>query len=465
MADDFGAFSNLLLNTKISDNRYPVKGCHIWLPYGYEIKERVFGMVEAHAEDNGYRKYQFPRLIPGDSIRPVTEHIDDFEGHLFWLREKSGVPINVFLNPTGECGVYSMFRRWISSERDLPLRIYQRNSTFRPHKRPDAMLNGDELMDLLEGHSAFATGEEATREFERITEALKMVHYEMGIPYLSLTRPQEGNKPVSVRMVSFETHLPSKNRSFNVGVLYNQDQIYSSAFGVRFSRQNGESDFTHQVTFGLSERGVGAMLDLHRDRYGIRLLSTFAPEQAVVIPVYANGEYPLGYAKSVLERLGQYRTVVEEPGNTPAGKKFAAARQRGVPVRIGIGPDDEKNKTARIYLRTKEEPMSSFPVERLEEEMPRLLASVDSDIRSDAERYLSSKIAYTSNAGEIRDISLDGRIAGFAICESAPCMETIMEYKKGELLGTATAQERKGCVSCGREATNTGYFAKRSSSP
>src|SRR3989338_6078134 len=152
---DFGQFTSLIARAGIVDPNYPVKGCVVWLPDGFQFKEHVFSQIEKEVKQAGYSRYQFPRLIPGKAIRNVTEHIDDFEAGVFWLREKDGTNLDLFLNPTGECGIYTMLRRWVRQESDLPLRMYQIGTTFRPHRRSDVLLNGDEFASLLEAHSAF----------------------------------------------------------------------------------------------------------------------------------------------------------------------------------------------------------------------------------------------------------------------------------------------------------------------
>lgn len=467
-SDNFGSFSNLLLNTGISDNRYPVKGCHIWLPYGFQFKEYVFHTAEAYVEGKGYSKYQFPRLIPGNAIGKVTANIDNFEEGLFWLRRKDETPLNMFLNPTGECGVYTMFQMWIRSEDDLPLRIYQRNSTFRPHKRPDAMLNGDELMDLLECHSAFATKNEADREFESITGMFEDLHERMGIPFLPLRRPSTGNKPVCTEMVSFETYIPSKGRSFNVGVIYNQGQIYSRAFRVEFSGRNGGKSNTFQTTFGLSERGIGAMLDLHRDVYGLRLLPQFAPEQISIIPVYGEKD---GEVKAYVEKLGDYlgksyNVHTYTDNSKKAGKKLATARMKGIPVRIGVSAQNVADSTVRVYLRTQEEPLDNFPAAALNKEMPVFFREIEKRIKEDARQYVQSRISDARERGDIGTIVADHGIARFNWCGDYQCVEAIERNSTGEFLGSHIHDRSNGqCISCGSEGNYLGFYSKRSSSP
>lgn len=468
--NDLKDFKNTLLRAHISDNRYPVKGCHVWLPYGYRLKENIFENIEGLVESNGYQKYQFPRLIPGVSMKPVTECIDDFENSLFWLRRKDGTPIDVFLSPTGECAVYTMFKEWINSKRDLPLRIYQRGSIFRYHSNPIAMLNGDERMDLVECHSAFPSKKEAEAEFIRTVETYQEIIDRLGIPVLPLKRPRWGNKPVFVDMVSFETHLPSKKRAFNVAVVYNQDQIFSKPFNVKFSDEDGNRHYTYQITSGISERIVTAMLDFHRDETGIRLLSEFAPEQITVVPVYkgVRNDEVQNYAGKLGEQLGKsYRVNVDTSReNIHPGKKIAASRTRGVPISIGVSHEDIDRRTSRIYVRTRKPPIDCFPIEKLEQEIPAFFKEINQTLRAESEAYLDSQIIYSSHISEARDIVEENKIARFGFCGKTSCIEHLDRELQGELIGSHIYQKERGvCLSCGEETLDTGFYSKRSDSP
>jgi len=465
---DFGDVVNTLTKAGIIDGNYPVKGCYVWLPYGFELKEKVFSHIEEVVKGQGYQRYQFPRLIPGQAIRKVTKEVADFEDGLFWLRKKDGTNLDLFLNPTGECGVYTMFKKWIRQETDLPLRLYQIGNTFRPHKRPNVMLNGDELTNLLEAHSAFSSKEEADREFLSTIESFKEIHKAMGLPFLALRRPILGNKPVCIDMVSFETYLPSKNTSFNVGVLYNQGQIYSRAFDVIFSDQNGQKDNTHQVTFGISERGLAAMLDLHIDEYGIRLLPAFAPLQIMIIPVYGNDdECALDeYAHKIKGIVKGNYSVAIDSSNKNAGKKFAIARQQGVPVRLGISKYNRDNETVRVYIRTEEEPLEEVPLKSLDKVINDSFPRIQNKLFEDADAFLNSKTFVALNLDEVYESVEGGLIAKMYWCGGLSCLSEMNEKLPGELIGTQFDLNESGsCFVCGKESSSPSYYAKRGASP
>lgn len=467
--ETFGDFTNTLLRAQFIDPRYPSKGGYVWLPDGFSFKENVFRKIEEEIGKQGYRRFQFPRLIPESAIKKVTENVDDFEGGVFWLSDNSGKPFNLFLNPTGECGVYTMFQKWVNQASDLPMRLYQIGTTFRPHTRSDVMLNGDELSNLLEAHSAFATKEDADREFEEMTERLRTVHDSMGIPFLPLRRPLPGNKPVCIDMISFETYLPSKRTSFNVGVHYNQGQIYSKAFDVSFKGPNGKTH-THQVTSGISERGIAAMLDLHKDDQGLRLLPEFSPTQVLVIPVYSKdpGKNQLVNVASeqVIESLKNKYRVEGDYSSRATGKKFAVSRLKGIPIRIGISADDSSNVTTQVYARTREMPLADVSVDQIGAPVSELMGIVRREIVSDASNLLESKVVDTHSIDDTYDAVKSSLIAKMHYCGDSSCLKNLNDSLPGELIGTEIDSKNSGrCLSCGKESSAPSYFSRRGSSP
>jgi len=466
---DFGVFVNYIVKAKIIDSNYPIKGCYVWLPYGFEFKENVFSYIASKVKKMGYERYQFPILIPGETIRKVTKEIANFEDGLFWLRKKEGKNLDLFLNPTGECVIYTMFKKWIKHKSDLPLKIFQICSTFRQHKRADVMLNGDELSNLLELHSAFSSKKESDSEFIKLYEVFKEVHKKMGIPFLALRRPVEGNKPVCIDMISFETYLPSKKCSFNVGVLYNQGQIYSKAFKIEFSNQEGGKNNTHQATSGISERGIATMLDLHKDIHGIRLLPEFAPIQIEIIPVYKgkNDKEVRNYAMKIYSSLkNKYRVKIDDSTNKDPRKKFADARQRGIPLRIGVSKRDSDNETLRIYLRTEEKPVLNFPLKKLEQEIPDYFSQIRQKIIEDSKNFFKSKIFTANNLKEVKKIVDEKNMAKIYWCGSLDCFQKLNKKLPGELIGTEINKSEKGiCLICGKRTDSPSYYAKRGASP
>ena len=270
-------------------------------------------------------------------------------------------------------------------------------------------------------------------------------------------------------MLSYETYLPSKRTSFNVGVHYNQGQIYSKAFDVKFNSAQGTKSNTHQVTFGISERGLAAMLDLHRDEYGLRMLPEFSPSQVLVMPVCKSKDdvsEVYAYAEKVADMLtGDYRTELDLSKRKP-GKKLAEARMRGIPVRIGVSPEDMQEGTARVYLRTEEEPLSYVRLDDLTGQMGPMMDQIRDSIVSDAQSFLESKICDTNSLDDTHDVVASDMLARMHYCGDLSCLDSLSKRLPGEMLGTDLREQYPGtCLSCGKDVQNPSYYSKRGASP
>jgi prolyl-tRNA synthetase len=461
---DYGDLTDLFRDAGLISKGYPVKGCYVWRPFGMRIKTSVFELVTDRFEAADYEQYQFPRLVHGDSIRTVSAEIEDFRSGLYWLRRSDGTPTDVFLTPTGECSVYTMLAKWINHESDLPMRLYQQGPVFRSHSDPRPILSGDEVTDLAEAHGAFATEEAAVEEFDRIHPLFEDLFDRLGIPRLSLKRPKAGNNPVYEDMYSYDTYLPSRGKSCNVGCLYDQRQIYSRALDVSFTDQQGNSDNTYQVTFGISERIVAIMLDLHRDEHGLRLLPSIAPTQVQIIPVY--GEIQKGaldeYARRIESTLSDTYRVDIDDRDTNAGKRLAEARTKGVPVRIGVSAQNRRNGDSRVYLRTQSEPHFGIPLEDLPSTVSAYLQEVREEIISDAETTLNEHVVDCETIENTRTATERGRTARIYWCGDRDCLDELDATLPGELLGRpADASDHGVCLVCGSSAQPAAYFGMR----
>ena len=94
-----------------------------------------------------------------------------------WVTEAgdSKLEERLAVRPTSETIIYEVVRKWIRSWRDLPLRLNLWNNVVRwEFKHPTPFLRGREFL-WNEGHTMFATREEADAEREQIM-GLSLIH-------------------------------------------------------------------------------------------------------------------------------------------------------------------------------------------------------------------------------------------------------------------------------------------------
>lgn len=462
---DSQQFKNLLRKNKILDASYPVKGAHVWLPDGYEFKKLVFSKLETMMKEAGYEQYEFPRLMPGSSLRKIADVVKDFSQSVFWLKDGDR-DTDIFLNPTGESGIYPMLHQWIKFPSDLPLRLFQVGSTFRSHHRPYPLINSDESTPLLEGHGVFETRREVINEFDAVLKILENMHAALAIPYRAVARLPWGNNPVSEKNISFESYFPPKNVSLNIGVAYMQDQIFSRIFDIKFEKKIGEMEHTHQLTFGINERALAAMLAIHSDGYGLRFLPEFAPTQVVIIPKpKLHEDYGvLKYAKRIEEKL-KARIYTDDNRNRTIKQKINHWREKGVPVLLAIEPDNVQSHKVNVYRRNQNR-WETLSADDIRQTVLKYFDEIEKQIREDGEVFLEEKIKTVNSYDELVDLIKQNYMVRFDYCGLPKCGIKLERDSVGEILGIGVGEKAQGkCIGCGNKAIAVGYFSRRAQSP
>ncbi|HID18508.1 TPA: proline--tRNA ligase, partial [Candidatus Bathyarchaeota archaeon] len=126
-------FHDMLSKAEIVDYRYPVKGCGVWLPYGFKLREKILGLIRRLLDESGHQEVLFPLLITEGMLTKEAEHVESFSQQVFWVTRAGGdiLTEKLALRPTSETAIAPMLKLWIRSHVDLPKRIYQVVSTFR----------------------------------------------------------------------------------------------------------------------------------------------------------------------------------------------------------------------------------------------------------------------------------------------------------------------------------------------
>ncbi len=414
----------------------------------------------------GFEEYLFPRLGRRENLEIVLKDIKEFS-KTYWVSTDKEHHL-LYLSPTGETIIYPMFKEWIKNETDLPIKLFQIGSMFRPHKCGNVIINADELTTLLEGHSAHSSEEEAITQFNETTNSMEQIYKKMGLATLKVKRPKYGNNPVFNECVSFEVFLPSHKRSFAVGSSYYQGQIYSKPFGVKFSKSNGLDDFTYQTTFGLSERSMIAELQIHSDVEGLQMMPELSPEQCVILPFFDEGyEKDLtDYVDNISQKLNEIgiRTYIDY-SKKKVTKKW---RERGAPVRIGVDINQKSKETLRTMRRTSNE-LCDISLDTFIETYSQIMSQTANSLYKQSEDILYSHISNAYREGTLRLNLENGQISKVGWCGGESCAKSLEEKFPGEILGTMIEDDHdttiSTCLSCGSEAKEIAYFAKRCTSP
>lgn len=344
-----------------------VKGCMVIRPHGYAIWEKIQRDLDARFKDTGHQNAYFPLLVPQSFIMKEAEHVEGFAPELAVVTRAGGAELEepYVIRPTSETIIGHFFAKWISSHRDLPLKINQWANVMRWELRTRMFLRTTEFL-WQEGHTAHATHDEA------MDEVLQMLHVYGDFSESVLAMPViRGIKTASERFAgALETYsieaLMQDGKALQAGTSHDLGQNFGKAFDVKFQNVAGDLEHVWQTSWGVSTRLIGGLVMTHGDDDGLVLPPRVAPIHAVIIPIHRTEEQKaqvLEAARQLQTELGavdlaperaRYRDfleVVVDDRDMRPGAKFYDWERRGVPMRIELGPRDLESGKVCLKMR------------------------------------------------------------------------------------------------------------------
>ena len=454
-------YHEIIEQAKIMDIRYPVKGLYVWLPYGYKLRNLVYRKLK-EIMDRDHEEVYFPALIPETELRKEGKHIKGFENEVYWITHGGldELDIKLALRPTSETAIYPMFKVWIRSHADLPLRIYQVVNVFRyetKHTRPLIRLR--EITSFKEAHTAHRDYKEAEQNVNLAIQLYKEFYDSLAIPYLVIKRPEWDKFPGADYTIAFDTVMPD-GKTMQIGTVHHLADNFAKTFDIKYETINGDHAYVHQTCYGISERCIAALISIHGDDLGLVLPFSFAPFQFVIIPILYKGKERevMDFAREVFERVKKmgYRAILDDSDERP-GSKYYKWELFGVPVRLEIGPREVENKEVVISFRD-ERVKRKIKVEELSREnVERWASEMFERMRSRAYRSMFEKVKFFDRVDEIAEYMGSG-LALFYLCNRTECGEELEDYIKAGVLGElvempefVNVSEKGRCVICGGE--------------
>lgn len=446
--------------------KYPVKGCGIWLPYGFEIRQRVIEIIREVLYKTGHKEVLFPLLIPKDMLEKEAKHIAGFLGQVYWVTKggEDELDVELALRPTSETPMTYFFKEKISSYRDLPLKVFQIVSVFRYEtEATHPMIRVREVTTFKEAFTFHESKEDALRQLKEAYEAYKEIFDKLGIPYITPERPSWDRFPGAEISITFDTILPD-GKSLQIGSIHYLGQNFSKVFEAKFMKKDGSYDFLHQLSYGISERAVASLILHYMDDVGLILLPSVAPIQIVIVPIIYEKEKEeiINYARSIKDAIetAGYKVILDEGEETP-GEKFYRWERTGIPLRIEIGPKETKEKKVTLVDRKRKR----IIVEELKmfKEIESMLSKLETELREEVKKKMDEKIVFVNYIEEIKKVLEEKKVAMFNICLDEKCGMKIDELIKGaKFLGYDHLRRQQGkCVSCNSETERLGYLARK----
>ena len=348
-------YIDIVLNAKLADYS-PVKGCMVVRPRGYAIWERIQAEFDRRFKETGHQNAYFPMLIPMSFLQKEKEHVEGFKPELAVVTHGGGEELDepYCVRPTSETIIWSKYKDWIQSWRDLPLLYNQWCSVMRWEKRTRLFLRTAEFL-WQEGHTAHETEAEAVEETMRMLGIYKEVaERHLCLPVIAGRKSESEKFAGAVATYCIEAMMQDK-KALQAGTSHFLGQNFGKAFDVQFQSREGRLEYAWATSWGVSTRLIGAIIMTHSDDKGLVLPPSLAPEQAVIVPILKKDSAPavLAYCEKILAELkgAGIRAILDADDTQTPGWKFAEHEMNGVPLRIEIGPRDMEAGKAMVARR------------------------------------------------------------------------------------------------------------------
>jgi prolyl-tRNA synthetase len=398
-----------------------VRGCMVIRPEGFAIWENMQQTLDKMFKETGHTNAYFPLFIPVSYFSKEAKHVSGFAKecavvthHRLTTTDEGQITVDpeaelgepLVVRPTSETIIWSTYRKWIQSYRDLPLLLNQWVNVCRWELRTRPFLRTTEFL-WQEGHTAHATAEEAEAEAMQMLQVYRtFVEEYLAIPVWAGQKTENEKFPGAEHTYTIETMTQDK-RAIQVGTSHNLGTTFSKAFDVTYLSAEGTQEYPFATSWGITTRMIGTLIMVHSDDQGFVCPPRIAPLQVIGIPIYRkDGEKADVLAK--FEQLqqqfkgnGQFSFKVDSRENLSPGFKFNDWELKGIPLRLEIGPRDLKNEKAVLVRRDTGEKIIIDQAE-LETKIPALLEEIHQQLFERAKAFQTENTYDVSSYEELK---------------------------------------------------------------
>lgn len=388
-------YNELVARAELAENS-GVRGCMVIKPYGYAIWEKIQAQLDKMFKETGHQNAYFPLFVPKSMFEAEEKNAEGFAKECavvthYRLKTDPDNPAKLIVDPeakleeelivrpTSEAIIWSTYKNWIQSYRDLPILINQWANVVRWEMRTRIFLRTAEFL-WQEGHTAHATKHEAIAESELMLDVYTtFVEQFMAMPVI------RGRKTESERFAGADDTycieaMMQDGKALQAGTSHFLGQNFAKAFDVKFADKEGKLDYVWATSWGVSTRLMGALIMTHSDDEGLVLPPALAPIQVVIVPINVTEEINevVGKIQSELRALG-ISVKYDDDDNRRPGWKFAEYEAKGVPVRLAVGPRDLANGVVEVARRDTKEKFT-MNIEGIAPEIKQLLDAIQTNL-------------------------------------------------------------------------------------
>ncbi|HEX8658507.1 MAG TPA: proline--tRNA ligase, partial [Hymenobacter sp.] len=421
--EDYSLWYNELVKRAGLAENSAVRGCMVIKPYGYAIWEKMQRQLDDMFKRTGHENAYFPIFIPKSLFEAEEKNAEGFAKECAVVTHyrlqtdpdnpgklrvdpEAKLEEELVVRPTSEAIIWSTYKNWVQSYRDLPLLINQWANVVRWEMRTRLFLRTAEFL-WQEGHTAHATAEEAVAETRQMLDVYaEFAEEHMALPVV------KGVKTPNERFAGAEDTycieaLMQDGKALQAGTSHFLGQNFAKAFDVTFANKEGGLEHVWGTSWGVSTRLMGALVMAHSDDEGLVLPPKLAPIQVVIVPIYKTGELD-----ALLERIRPIQqgliargiaVKVDSRDTERPGFKFAEWEMKGVPVRLAIGARDLDGGTVEVARRDTKEKMS-LPLADIVASVDQLLTDIQTNIYAKAKKFREAHTTRVDSYDEFKRV-------------------------------------------------------------
>ena len=416
-------YNELVVKADLAENS-AVRGCMVIKPYGYAIWEKMQGELDRMFKETGHQNAYFPLFVPKSLFEAEEKNAEGFakecaivthyrlendpdnKGKLR-VDPKAKLEEELIVRPTSEAIIWSTYKNWIQSYRDLPILINQWANVVRWEMRTRLFLRTAEFL-WQEGHTAHETKSEALIEAEKMNSVYAdFAENFMAIPVV------KGLKSESERFAGAEETycieaLMQDGKALQAGTSHFLGQNFAKAFDVKFTNKEGKLNYVWATSWGVSTRLMGALIMTHSDDKGLVLPPKLAPYQVVIVPIFKTDlefDKISDLAIKITKDLQKSNISVKFDNRTTyrPGAKFAQHELQGVPLRIAIGPKDLVNKTVELSRRD-DFSKSVISIDSINSQIPKVLENIQQSLFLRANNFRLENTTEVNSFEEFKEV-------------------------------------------------------------
>ncbi|XP_068586506.1 bifunctional glutamate/proline--tRNA ligase isoform X2 [Cebidichthys violaceus] len=417
---------------------YDVSGCYVLRPWSFSIWEVIQEFFNREIKKLGVENCYFPMFVSQAALEKEKTHIEDFAPEVAWVTRsgKTELAEPIAVRPTSETAMYPAYAKWVQSHRDLPIKLNQWCNVVRwEFKHPQPFLRTREFL-WQEGHSAFATKEEAAEEVLQILDLYARVYEElMAIPVVKGRKTEKEKFAGGDYTTTVEAFISASGRAIQGATSHHLGQNFAKMFEIMFEdpKKPGEKQLAFQNSWGITTRTIGVLTMVHGDNMGLVLPPRVACLQVVVIPCGITASLPEQEKEAVLTQCSKYMNRLKDTGirvkadhrdNYSPGWKFNHWELKGVPIRLEVGPKDMQQRQC-VAVRRDSGAKVTIPEAEVEKRLVAMLEDIQNSLFNKASDDLKSNMVSADTMEQFQKELEQGKIVQIPFCGGIECEDWI----------------------------------------